>query len=43
MILFLRTDWSLSTYMKYRSIFTVHTHTDGTGQDKTGRDGSLIF
>ena len=40
MKLFLRTYWSLSTYMKYRSIFTVHTR-DGT--DGTGRDGSLIF
>jgi hypothetical protein len=46
-ILFLRTDWSLSTYMKYGSIFTVHTHTDGTdgtGRDgRDGTDGSLIF
>ena len=36
MILFLRTYWSLSTYMMYGSIFTVHTR---TGRDGTGRDG----
>ncbi len=30
----------LSTYMMYGSIFTVYTHTDGTGRDGTGRDGT---